>query len=109
MEAYRQKRIQALKAKLAKEVFGDVYQLSRANYEKEMVEGSKDKYVVLHLYQDAIPECRVLNDHIRTVVCTKYYQILLKSALSRYALPGCEKERCEVHENNCYELYRELS
>ena len=42
---------------------------SRADYEKEMVEGSKDKWVVLHLYQDSVIECRLLANHLRTVVC----------------------------------------
>merc|ERR1712025_8514 len=71
MEAYRKKRMMQMKAKRAREAYGDVYQLTRADYEKEMVEGPKDKHVVLHLYQDSVLECRLLANHLRTVAARK--------------------------------------
>lgn len=93
MEMYRKKRMLEMKAKRLREAYGDVYQLSRADYEKEMVEGSKDKWVVLHLYQDSVVECRLLAEHLRTVANrkkdVKFLKIVATDCIENYPDRNC--------------------
>eukprot|EP00591_Stephanopyxis_turris_P005274 CAMPEP_0195522686 /NCGR_PEP_ID=MMETSP0794_2-20130614/21099_1 /TAXON_ID=515487 /ORGANISM="Stephanopyxis turris, Strain CCMP 815" /LENGTH=258 /DNA_ID=CAMNT_0040652499 /DNA_START=120 /DNA_END=896 /DNA_ORIENTATION=+ len=66
MEEYRQRRIAALKAQQAqraKEKFGRVTHLTRADYVKEVTEGSEDCWVALHLYKDSSEKCRIFAEH----------------------------------------------
>jgi hypothetical protein len=82
-----------MKAKRAREACGDVYQLSRADYEKEMVEGSKDKWVILHLYQDSKIECRLLANHLRTIAArkkdVKFLKIVATDCIEDYPDRNC--------------------
>jgi len=93
MESYRKKRMMEMKAKRAREAYGDVYQLSRADYEKEMVEGSKDKWVILHLYQDSKIECRLLANHLRTIAArkkdVKFLKIVATDCIEDYPDRNC--------------------
>lgn len=66
MEEYRQQRIAALKAQQAqraKEKFGRVTHLTRADYVTEVTEGSEDCWVVLHLYKDSSEKCRIFEKY----------------------------------------------
>jgi hypothetical protein len=66
MEEYRQQRIAAIKAaqaQRAKEKFGRVTHLTRADYVTEVTEASADTWVALHLYKDGNEKCRLMSEY----------------------------------------------
>jgi len=58
---YREKRIQEMKAELAKSQFGDVLEITAQDYVQEVNKAGKGVWVVLHLYKQGIPMCSLLN------------------------------------------------
>lgn len=74
----REKRLAQLKEKKQKERFGSVRQINRAEYVKEVAEASKKAPVVLHLYQDYVPECELLTRAMRQLASTKKATKFLK-------------------------------
>ncbi|EZG81692.1 phosducin [Gregarina niphandrodes] len=61
LETYRRRRLEELKAAKAKEKFGDVYNVSMDNYVDEVTLASKQATVILHLYDDSLEECVLMN------------------------------------------------
>lgn len=49
-----------MKAKAAAARFGELYEISKADWVREVTDGSKSACVVAHLYEDGIVECRVM-------------------------------------------------
>lgn len=49
-----------MKAKAAAARFGEVYEISKADWVREVTEASNSAWVVAHLYEDGIVECRVM-------------------------------------------------
>lgn len=49
----RQKRMQEMQQAASKEKYGEVTQISKPDFVKEVTEASKECFVVVHLYQDA--------------------------------------------------------
>jgi len=63
-EKYRESRMAELMERQLAEKFGDVYGVKQDEYVREITEASKalgDTPVFVHLYQDYIPECKLLN------------------------------------------------
>lgn len=48
----RHKRMMEMQAQAAKEKFGEVKEISKPDFIKEVTEASKECYVVVHLYKD---------------------------------------------------------
>ncbi|KAI9351058.1 thioredoxin-like protein [Pilaira anomala] len=61
LNQYRHKRMMEMQALAAKEKFGEVYDISKPDFIREVTEASKDCYVVVHLYKDYIPACKLMN------------------------------------------------
>merc|ERR1711907_578997 len=62
---YRESRMAELMEQQRKEKFGELYSVSQVEYVKEVTEASKgpgETPVFVHLYQDYIPECKLLNE-----------------------------------------------
>lgn len=49
-----------MKAKAAAARFGELYEISKADWVREVTDASKSVTVVAHLYEDGIVECRVM-------------------------------------------------
>lgn len=49
-----------MKAKAAAAKFGELYEISKADWVREVTDGSKSACVVAHLYEDGVVECRVM-------------------------------------------------
>ncbi|KAI8064603.1 thioredoxin-like protein [Gongronella butleri] len=88
IEEYRRKRLQEMHASAAKEKYGDVTQISKPDFVKEVSEASKDCYVVVHLYQDSIPMCKLMNQHLadlaREFKATKFVKIVADQCIPNY-------------------------
>ncbi|KAG5176960.1 thioredoxin-like protein [Tribonema minus] len=69
LQRLRQARIVELKAKAARARFGSVIEISKGDWVAEVTEASAngDLWVVAHLYQDSVVECRVMEAALRSV------------------------------------------
>lgn len=67
LQIYRERRIADLKAAQQKNKFGDVNEVSKGDWMKEVTEDSKNCWVVTHLFQDALVECQLMDETLRTL------------------------------------------
>jgi len=68
---YREKRMQQIKAELAKSQFGEVIEITAQNYVQEVNKAGEGVWVVLHLYKQGIPMCSLLN-HFMSQLAKKF-------------------------------------
>lgn len=61
---YRQKRIAEMKELASKEKFGDVRDISAADYVEQVNNAGAGVWVVLHLYKTVIPLCTMINNYM---------------------------------------------
>lgn len=61
LNQYRHKRMMEMQALAGKEKFGEVTEISKPDFIREVSEASKECYVVVHLYKDYIPACKLMN------------------------------------------------
>ncbi|GBL99078.1 Phosducin-like protein 3 [Araneus ventricosus] len=64
LEEYRQKRLQEMKQQAAKEIFGDVRDISAVDYVEQVNNAGPGVWVVLHLYKSGIPLCTMINNYL---------------------------------------------
>ncbi|CAN0140276.1 unnamed protein product [Discosporangium mesarthrocarpum] len=67
LEKYRARRLAEMRTKAMAERFGEVYEISKADWVKDVTEASKEVSVVAHLYEDGIVECRVMQAALRAL------------------------------------------
>ncbi|XP_074656143.1 phosducin-like protein 3 [Tubulanus polymorphus] len=63
-EEYRRQRILEMKEKLNQCRFGDVREISKSDWVTEVNKAGDGIWVVVHVYSDAIPLCRLVNNHL---------------------------------------------
>ncbi|KFM61107.1 Phosducin-like protein 3, partial [Stegodyphus mimosarum] len=61
---YRKKRLAEMKEAAAKERFGEVRDISAADYVEQVNKAGPGVWVVLHLYKPAIPLCTMINNYM---------------------------------------------
>ncbi|ORX43573.1 thioredoxin-like protein [Hesseltinella vesiculosa] len=85
---YRRKRLEEMQASAAKEKYGDVMEISKPEFIKQVTEASQECMVVVHLYQDAIPVCKVMNQCLselaRQFKATKFVKIVADQCIPNY-------------------------
>jgi len=59
---FRKKRVQEMKEATVKNRFGDLREISKADYISEVTDGSQTCYVVIHLYQDSELGCNLVDE-----------------------------------------------
>lgn len=64
---YRQQRMNQLKAKQFRDRYGEVYEINKDEWVREVTECSKGCWVIAFLYQDSIIECRLMEDRLMTL------------------------------------------
>lgn len=88
LDEYRRKRMAEMKAITAKEIFGTLQEISKTDYQVEVTESSKEVWVVVHLYQNYIPACKLLNAHLTTLSrkykATKFLKIVADGCIPNY-------------------------
>jgi hypothetical protein len=62
INAYRDKRLQELKEQQARNRWGSVYDIGRDDWISEVTDCSKSCWVIVHLYQDSVIECNLVED-----------------------------------------------
>jgi thiol-disulfide isomerase/thioredoxin len=88
MEVYRRKRIAELRAQAMTEKFGELTQISEVDFIREVTEASKEVWVVVHLFQPSLPQCRLLNERLSQLAskyrATKFVKIISTDCIRNY-------------------------
>ncbi|KAI9501666.1 phosducin-like protein [Coemansia spiralis] len=88
LEQYRKQRMAEMQAQLDKEKYGELMQISEPDYKREVTEASKDTWIVVHLFRDSIPECKLMNRHLselaRQYRATKFVKIISVECIHNY-------------------------
>ncbi|KAJ2159567.1 phosducin [Coemansia sp. RSA 552] len=88
LEQYRQQRLAEMQAQANKERFGELQQISEPDYKREVTEASTDTWVVVHLFRDSIPECKLLNRILAELAqqyrATKFVKIISVECIHNY-------------------------
>ncbi|KAG1466950.1 hypothetical protein G6F46_000241 [Rhizopus delemar] len=61
LNEYRHKRMMEMQAQAAKEKYGEVIEISKPDFVREVTDASKECFVVVHLYKEYIPACKLMN------------------------------------------------
>ncbi|KAJ2761595.1 phosducin [Coemansia sp. BCRC 34490] len=88
LHQYRQQRLAEMQAQLDKEKFGELTQISEPDYKKEVTLASKESWIVVHLFRDSIPECKLMNRHLSLLAqqyrSTKFVKIISVECIHNY-------------------------
>ncbi|CAO3649384.1 unnamed protein product [Mucor fragilis] len=88
LNEYRHKRMMEMQAQAAKEKFGEVKEISKPDFIKEVTEASKECHVVVHLYKDYIPACKLMNRCLSELAlqfkATKFVRIVADMCIPNY-------------------------
>ncbi|KAI9495517.1 thioredoxin-like protein [Zychaea mexicana] len=85
---YRKQRLQEMQKLAEKDKYGEVTQISKPDFVKEVTEASKECYVVVHLFKDYIPACKLMNQHLAQLAkefkSTKFVKIIGDQCIPNY-------------------------
>ncbi|CAI2163308.1 4965_t:CDS:2 [Funneliformis geosporum] len=84
---YRQKRMAEIKAEASYEKFGQVIQISKPDFIKEVTEASQEVWVIVHLFKEPIPECKLMNRHLATLA-EKYKAVKFVKIIGDQCIPN---------------------
>ncbi|KAJ1890040.1 phosducin, partial [Kickxella alabastrina] len=88
LEFYRQQRLAEMQAHLDKEKFGELMHISEPDYKREVTGASKDTWIVVHLFRDSIPECKLMNRILSELAqqyrATKFVKIVSVECIHNY-------------------------
>ena len=87
LEQYRQQRIAEIKALAARNKYGDVREISAEDYVREVNNAGEGITVVLHLYQQGIPLCAVINSHMGQLA-VKFPAVKFLRSISTTCIPN---------------------
>lgn len=85
LEEYRQKRLEQLKQQQVRNRFGEVVEIVKDDWVREVTECSKSCFVVVHLYHDALVECGVLDEAMK-IVAPKFKSVKFLKIKSTQAI-----------------------
>ncbi|KAK3793387.1 hypothetical protein RRG08_039193 [Elysia crispata] len=66
-EEYRRQRMAEMRAQQMKARFGDVMEISKVDYVAQVNNAGEGVWVVLHIYKDGIPLCKLVNNHLNNL------------------------------------------
>lgn len=93
MKQYREKRLQELKVDATKPKYGSIIEINRPQFEVEVNRAPQDVIVIIHLYQDHIPECRKLNEILAQLAkkhpTRKFIKIVANKCIENYLDIDC--------------------
>ncbi len=77
LEHYRHLRLQQLKEAAIKNRFGEVEEITKDEWVRQVTEASEGCDVVVHLYEDSMIECQIMDDALRSLASRfKYIKFL---------------------------------
>ncbi|KAJ2079641.1 phosducin [Coemansia sp. RSA 988] len=88
LEQYRQQRLAEMQAQQSKEKYGSLEHISEPDYKREVTEASKDSWIVVHLFRESIPECKLMNRILSELAqqyrATKFVKIISVECIHNY-------------------------
>ncbi|KAI9279939.1 thioredoxin-like protein [Umbelopsis sp. AD052] len=85
---YRMKRMQEMQQIASKEKYGEVRQISKPDFVREVTEASKECSVIVHLYNDSIPACKLMSRHLSELAqrykAVKFLKIVADQCIPNY-------------------------
>ncbi|CAO3651945.1 unnamed protein product [Cunninghamella echinulata] len=80
--------MQEMQNEAMKNKYGSVTQISKPEFVKQVTEASKECSVVVHLYQEYIPACQLMNQHLVSLAeqykQTKFVKIIADQCIPNY-------------------------
>lgn len=86
-EEYRRQRMAEMRQAQLKSRFGDVGEISKADWVTEVNNAGEGVWVILHVYKDGIPICKLVNNHI-TNLARKFPQTKFLRSVSSMCIPN---------------------
>ena len=96
---YMAKRMQEMKVKAVLQKYGQVTEISRDEYIREVTEADPTSFVVLHLYQPSNEFCNLINMHL-PAIAKKYGQVKFGKSVADKCIEGFPDSRCP-----CFIIY----
>ncbi len=84
LDEYREKRLRDLKIMQALNRFGSVYEITKDEWIREVTECSHTCHVIVHLYQDYIEDCRLMEETLQISKCIYRSIYIADLILSRF-------------------------
>lgn len=88
LEEYRRRRIAELQANQLKAKYGRVLEISARDYVDEVNKAGEDVWVVLHLYEQGIQLCALINQFLADLAmrypATKFIKAISKQCIPNY-------------------------
>ncbi|KAF9190173.1 Phosducin-like protein 3 [Haplosporangium sp. Z 767] len=85
---YRQQRLNAIKQEMSEDKFGEIQHIYKTDFVREVSDASKDIWVVVFLYKEYIPVCKLMGAHLATVAArnkaTKFVKIIGDQCIPNY-------------------------
>ena len=78
LNEYRDLRLKQLQEERVKNRFGDVNEITKDEWVKQVTEASRNSWVLVHLYQDSVIECRLLEEALQVLAAKFKYIKFLK-------------------------------
>ncbi|CAD8177919.1 unnamed protein product [Paramecium pentaurelia] len=98
---YKNQRLQQMMEQAQKKLYGEVYEISRDEYVKQVTEASKDRFVVLSLYQDYIIESLKLNEVLQELA-KQYKEIKFVKMVATKCIENFPDDQCP-----CFIIYKD--
>ena len=90
---YKEMRLAEMKEFAKKPKFGKVAEIRKQDYLSEVNNAPKDVFVVLHLYQDCVEECMILNEIFnylsRKFLLVKFLKIVANNCVENFSDSDC--------------------
>lgn len=86
-EAYRRQRLLEMKDAQAKSVFGEVTEISKADWVQQVNKAGEGIWVVIHVYKQGIPLCSLMNNHL-SQLAQKYPQTKFLKGVASQCIPN---------------------
>lgn len=78
MDSYRQQRLKELKEQAAKNRFGELLEIVKDDWIREVTDSSNCCSVVVHLYESSSVECQIVDEALKTLASKFRYIKFLK-------------------------------
>nr|KAG5701304.1 hypothetical protein BaRGS_020666 [Batillaria attramentaria] len=86
-EEYRRKRMAEMMAKQNRSRFGDVVEITKADWMQEVNKAGEGVWVVIHVYKQGIPLCNLVNQHLHNLA-RKFPETKFLKSISSLCIPN---------------------
>ena len=102
LRQYKEKRLKEMREFASKPHYGKVYELKKQDFVQEVTNAPKEVYVVLHLYQDYVMDCKILDKIFENLakkfILVKFMRIRATSCIEGY--PDSNVPGVIIYHNN---------